>query len=305
MARHYSGQPARYTSGVRYLISWLVVAVCSFAAEPAKLDISTPAGQAYARMYNFDFTGAHAILDQQIRLEPQDPLPYSVKAAAYLFAELDRLRILEIEFFEDDDKVVTKKKLTPDPVVRQEFFRQVEAARQHARARLSARADDREATFALCIAAGLVTDYAALVERRRFGSFALARQTQAYVRQLVALKPPVYDAYLATGSTEYVVGSMPFYLRWFVRIDNIEGSKQRGMELLQLVAERGRYYGPFARIVLAAINMREKRFAEAERLLAGVAAEYPANPLLRKELQRAGELRRRAGSPGSASGAQR
>jgi hypothetical protein len=222
-----------------------------------------------------------------------------------MFAELHRLRILEIEFFEDDDRVVTKKKLSPDPMVRQEFFRLIETARQRAGARLSAQAEDQEATFALCIASGLVTDYAALVERRRFGSLILARQTQTYVRQLAAFKPPVYDAYLATGSTEYVVGSMPFYLRWFVRIDNIEGSKQKGMELLQLVAERGRYYGPFARIVLAAIDMREKRFVEAERLLAGVAAEFPENPLLRQELQRASELRRRAGNPGGASGAQR
>jgi hypothetical protein len=283
----------------------LLLAVCSLAAEPAKVDTSTPVGQAFARMYNFDFPGAHAILDQQIRSDPQNPLLYVVKATAYMFAELHRLRILEIEFFENDDEVVTRKKLSPDPMVRQEIFRLIETARQRASARLSAQPGDREATFALCIAAGLVTDYAALVERRRFGSFILARQTQAYVRQLVALKPPVYDAYLSTGTAEYVVGSLPFYLRWFVRIDNVEGSKEKGMETLQLVADRGRYYGPFARIVLAAIDMREKRFAEAERLLAGVSAEYPENPLLRQELQRAGELRRRASTPGSASGAQR
>jgi hypothetical protein len=291
--------------GVRHFVALLLLVVCSLAAEPAKVDTSTPVGQAFARMYNFDFPGAHAILDDQIQLDPQRPLPYVVKATAFMFAELHRLKILEIEFFEDDDKVVTRKKLKPDLKLREEFFRLIETARQRANARLYAQADDREATFTLCIAAGLVTDYAALIERRRFGSLVLARQTQVYVRQLVALQPPVYDAYLATGSTEYVVGSLPFYLRWFVRIDNIEGSKQKGMDTLQLVAERGRYYGPFARIVLAAINMREKRFVEAERLLADVSAEYPENPLLRQELQRASELRRRASIPRSASSALR
>jgi hypothetical protein len=283
----------------------LVFMVGSLAAEPAKLDTSTPVGQAFARMYDFDFPGAHALLDQRIQLEPQDPLPYAIKAAAFMFAELHRLKILEIEFFEDDDRVVTRKKLAPDPLVRQEIFRLLDTARQRASARLLTQPGDREATFALCIAAGLTTDYAALIERRRFGSFILARQTQVYVRQLVALRPPVYDAYLATGTTEYVVGSLPFYLRWFIRIDNVEGSKQKGVETLQLVADRGRYYGPFARIILAAIDMREKRFAEAERLLAGVSAEYPENPLLLKELQRAGQLRQRAGNPRGASGAQR
>ena len=163
---------------------------------------------------------------------------------------------------------------------------------------LGARPDDRDSLFTLCMAAGLMTDYAALVERRRFGSFFLARQTQVYVRKLLALQPPVYDAYLAMGTTEYVVGSIPFYLRWLVHIDNIEGSKKRGMEMVQLVADRGRYYGPFARILLAAGHLREKRLDEAQRLLEGVLAEYPGNPLIIKELERIAELRREAAAAG-------
>jgi hypothetical protein len=273
--------------------------------EPAKLDTSTPVGQAFALMYNLDFSGAHAVLDHQIRLDPQGPLPYSVKAAAYLFAELHRLRILQIEFFEDDDKVVDRRRLIPDPAVRQEFFRLVDTSRQRADARLAARPGDRDAMFALCMAAGLATDYAALVERRRFGSFALARKAQAAVRRTETLNPPLYDALLATGVTEYVVGSLPFYFRWFVRIDNIKGNKQKGIQTLELIAERGRYYGPFARVILAAIHMREKRFGEAERLLAVVSTEYPGNSLLRRELQRAATLSRGSGAIGRASGAER
>jgi hypothetical protein len=295
----------RYTAGLRYFAVLLALAACCMAAEPAKVDTSTPIGQAFTRMYNLDFAGAHGILDHRIQQVPQDPLPYSVKAAAYLFSEMDRLQILQIEFFEDDDRVVTRKKLAPDPAVRAELFRLLEASRQRANARLSTHPEDRDSLFALCMASGIETDYAALIERRRLGSFILARQTQANVRRMSALTPPVYDAYLATGSTEYVVGSMPFYLRWFVRIDNITGSKQKGIETLQLVAERGRYYSPFARVLLAAIYMREKQFAEAERLLSGVVAEYPENLLIRKELQRAVEFRARAGPAGQVRGAAR
>jgi hypothetical protein len=248
-------------------------------------------------MYNFDFPAAHAILDRQIRLDPQDSLPYAVKAAAYLFAELHRLKVLQMEFFEDDDRVIDRRKLTPDPTVRTEFFRLVEAARQRANARLAAHPGDRDALFTLCMAAGLVTDYAALIERRRLASFPLARQTQAYVHKLQLLKPPVYDAYLAMGTTEYVVGSIPFFFRWFIHIENIEGSKQRGIETLQLVSERGRYYPPFARILLAAIAVREKRLADAQKLLADALEEYPENPLVRMELQRVNAALRRGAPP--------
>lgn len=278
----------------------LALAGSLFAAN-AKLDTSTPVGQAFARMYNFDFPGARAILDRQIRSDPQDSMAYAVKAAAYLFAELHRLKVLEIEFFEDDDRVVDRHKLTPDPAVRTEFFRTVDAARQHANARLAAHPGDRDALFTLCMAAGLVTDYAALIERRRFGSFSLARQTQSHVHKLQLLKPPVYDAYLAAGTTEYVVGSLPFFFRWFVHIENIEGNKQKGIENLQLVAERGRYYPPFARILLAAIAVREKRLADAQRLLTGIVEEYPENPLARKELLRVKELMRHEAASGPTS----
>jgi len=258
------------------------------------VDTTLPLGQAFARLYNFDFAGAHGILDEQIRHDPQQPIPYGVKAAAYFFAELHRLKILQIEFFEDDDKVVDRRKLTPDPVVRQEFFRLLAAARARANTLLASQPDHRDALFTLCMAAGLETDYAALIERRRFGSFVLARQTHAYVRRLLALNPPVYDGYLALGTTEYVVGSLPFFLRWFVRMDDIKGSKEKGIETLHLVAERGRYYGPLARILLTAIFMREKRLGEAHLLLTGLASEYPDNPLFRRELDRVAELRLRA-----------
>jgi hypothetical protein len=279
---------------VRVLFAFLL-AVVGLGAQPARVDTSTPIGQAYARMYNFDFAGTHAILDQQIRQNPDFAFSYSVKAAALLFSELHRLKILQMEFFEDDDKVVTRTKLLPDPVLRVEFFRLIDVARQKANARLVTHPDDREALFTLCMSSGLATDYAALVERRRFGSFTLAKQTQVYALKLLALKPPYYDAHMTVGSVEYVVGSLPFFLRWFVRIDQIEGSKEKAVEHLQLVAQRGRYYGPFAQILLSIIYLREKRPRDAERLLAGLTAEFPENPLIRRELARAGELARRGG----------
>jgi predicted Zn-dependent protease len=55
---------------------------------------------------------------------------------------------------------------------------------------------------------------------------------------------------------------------------------------LTLVALKGKYDGPFARILLAVIALREKHPEEAERLLAGLAKDYPDNPLIRKELAR-------------------
>jgi hypothetical protein len=83
------------------------------------------------------------------------------------------------------------------------------------------------------------------------------------------------------------VGSLPFFFRWFVHMDNVEGTKKKGIDELELVAKEGKYYGPFARMLLAVIAMREKRPRDAEALLASLASEYPQNSLIRKELARA------------------
>jgi len=256
----------------------------------------TPIDEAFNRLYNFDFKRSQEILDRQSQLTPLDPLPLSVNAASRLFSELHRLKILELDFFTDDDKVVDRKALVPDPAVRQAFLRLVGDSERLANVRMAAKPDDPDALFALCMATGLETDYAALIERRRFGSFALSKRNQVYARKLLALNPPVDDAYMTFGTVEYVVGSLPFFLRWFIHLDQITGSKQRGIEELELVAHRGRYYGPLARMMLAVIHIREKRPAKAEELLAGLVTQFPENPLFRKELLRARRLANPAGA---------
>ena len=89
---------------------------------------------------------------------------------------------------------------------------------------------------------------------------------------------------MTTGFSEYLVGSLPFFIRWFVRFDDVKGSKEQGIQNLQLVAQSGRYLKPFAKFLLAIAYLREKKPQESEKILASLAMEYPENPLIRKEL---------------------
>ncbi|MGA3018921.1 MAG: tetratricopeptide repeat protein [Bryobacteraceae bacterium] len=289
MSPHIQKPPKAVYCWLR-LIALLIVALSFCGAAQLRpgpsVDTEAALQAAYARLYDFDFKSAHEILDRQHQLDPQAPMVLAIKCAAYLFAELDRLKILELDFFTDDDKVVDRRKLIPDPAIRQKFFDMVAESDKLAYARLAVKPDDPDALMALCMTTGMVTDYAALVEKRRFGSFSLAKKSHAWAKKLLALNPPVVDAYMTFGTAEYIVGSLPFFLRWFVRMDSVEGSKSKGIEELTLVARKGKYDGPFARILLAVIALREKHPEEAERLLAGLAKDYPDNPLIRKELAR-------------------
>lgn len=240
---------------------------------------------AMQHLYNFDFRGTHEILDSLVAAAPQDPLPVAFRASAYLFYELDRLRILESEFLTDDEKIVEKKKpLAPDPDIRKRFMQALDDAQKLGDAALKANPNDRNALFALCISQGVTTDYVALVEKKQMSSLSPAKRSNGYAQRLLKLDARFYDAYLTAGFSEYMIGSLPFFIKWFVRFDNVAGSKERGLQNLQLTAREGHYFRPFAKILIGIIALREKRPQEARKLLLELARDYPANPLFRKEL---------------------
>jgi predicted Zn-dependent protease len=262
-----------------------LVASLACMAAPAVGDRSTAEiDQAFTHMYNTDFHGAHAYLDRYVSAQPSDPFGYAVLASAYLFSELDRLGILESEFFENDKRIITKKGLRPDPAVRAKFFQAVEEAQSRGTRILAANTQDQNALFAMAITQGVLMDYTALVEKRQLSSLSSARRANSYAQQLLKINPQFYDAYLTTGLNEYLLGSLPFFVRWFVHFDGVNGSKNQGIENLKLVARSGHYLRPFAKILLAICYLREKQPRETQKLLAALTTEFPENPLLRKEL---------------------
>jgi hypothetical protein len=240
--------------------------------------------QAFGDLYNFNFASAHQSVDRYIAEHPDESLPYSVRAAGYLFYELDRLGILESEFLIDDNKIIDKKPKTPDPAVRAKFLKAEEEARTRADRALAADPNDKMALLSMCIAEAVSTDYMALVEKHQILSLTSAKKSNNYAQRLLKIDPQFYDAYLAAGFSEYMVGSLPFFIRWFVHFDNVNGDKKVGIQHVQMVANHGHFLKPFAKILLAIAALRDKRPRDAQKLLQELATNYPENPLFRDEL---------------------
>jgi hypothetical protein len=242
--------------------------------------------RAFNRMYSYDFPGVHRILDEHVRAHPEDPLAYSTRALAFLFSELHRLKILETDFFMDDDQVTDRKRLKPDAAVRARLFQMTGEARKRARAILASRPTDRNALFAMCMSAGVETDYTILIEKKYFRSFSLSKESQRYARNLLAMDPPLADAHLTLGMVEYVVSNMNWFFRLFVHFNQIEGSKQKAIGNLKEVVARGQYYGPLAKILLSVVYLREKQPRQALTLMKELERDFPDNPLIRSEVKK-------------------
>ena len=267
------------------LLFGLAVALCApvFAAAPAP---APSLDEAFQNLYNFNFPATHEVLDRYIALHPEEAMPYAVRAAGCLFFELDRLGILESEFLIDDQRIARKgPPLVADRAVRAQFMKALDDAQARANATLAQDPNDRGALLALVMAQGVTMDYMAFVEKHQFRSLSPAERSNAYAQRLLRLDPKFYDAYLTAGISEYMVGSLPFFIRWFVHFDNVEGDKAKGVRSLELVSRQGHYLQAFAQILLGIIHLREKRPAEARKLLVDLAARYPGNPLFKKELR--------------------
>lgn len=255
----------------------------AFAGDLAPSPIS-PLDRGFSGLYNLDFAGAQADFAAWQKLHPDDPVGPVSEAAGFLFAEFNRLGVLESQFYEDDDAFAGRPRLTPDPALRSRFQDAIGRAENLAHTRLAKDPKDEDALFALTLSAGLQADYAALIEKRNLASLHFTKQASASARQLLAVCHDCYDAMLATGFSKYIVGSMAAPVRWMLRMGGLPADKQGGIADLQATAAHGRYLAPFARILLAIAYVREKDDSRALELLAGLQRQFPGNTLFPREI---------------------
>jgi hypothetical protein len=215
---------------------------------------------------------------------PADPLGSASQAAAYLFEEFYRQRVLTSEFFLDDKRFLGKVALKPDPELRAAFFAADKQAQDLAQMRLQTNPDDTNALFAMTLSLGMQADYASLIDKHQVESLRMIGDADSYAKKLLVVAPDAADAYLTLGAANYIIGSLPGYKRFLLGFAGIHGNKKVGIQQLEIAAERGHYLRPFAKIMLALAALREKKAEVARTQLEELVAEFPENPLFALEL---------------------
>ncbi len=274
---------------VRRVCGWcllMTLVAMSTASNAFPAPSLTALDHGFSLMYDLDFTQSHQVFSEWHRQHPDDPMGPAGEAAGLLFSELNRLGVLESQFYQDDKAFDGRKKLDPDPAVRDRFNAALDQTETLARIRLAKNAKDRDGLFGLTLASGLRADYAALVEKRNVASLHFTKQATGWAEQLLVVDPKCYDAHLAAGISKYIIGSMAAPVRWFLRLGGMSGDKEAGIQELQITADKGRYLAPFARILLAIAYVREKDKPHARELLAALREQFPENPLFGREIAR-------------------
>jgi hypothetical protein len=260
----------------------LVVPCAAVAADssPASLD------RGFQLLYNLDFDRAQEQFASYQQQHADDPMGPVAATAALLFSELNRVGVLGTRFFDRDSSFRSRPMPKADPVLRDRLNSALQRAEVLAGPHLASDPNDRRALLAMTLANGLRADYIALFEHRYRVALRYTRDATNYARQLLAICGDCYDAYIATGISRYLIGSLSAPTRWILRMGGFSGDKQQGMAELRLVSERGHYLAPYARILLAVAESREKNFTGARQLLSQLRDEFPGNPLFTQELAR-------------------
>jgi len=245
---------------------------------------STPLDLGFRQMYNLQFDEAHQTFLAYEQSHPDDAMGPTSRAAAYLFSEFERLGVLQTELFVNDEMFQGRKRPEPNAAVRAAFMQSLQRSNQRADAVLGRLPKDRNALLARVLNQGLEADYLAMVEKRNMAAVSRAKRASQLAEELLRVAPDCYDAYLAIGIENYLLGLKPAPVRWFLRLYGAKTNKAEGIRKLELTAERGHYLLPYARLMLAVAALRDNDRNRARDLLANLAHEFPNNTLYRQEL---------------------
>lgn len=232
--------------------------------------------RAFDAFYNLDYETSQRLFQQIVEELPDHPAGYLYLATQVWVSELNRTRRLQTSLY-SNPSFYSRTGETVDPQVDQQFRDYIQKAIEKAEARLARNDRDVEARYFLGAAHAILASYEATVTRQFMAALKHARRAVSEHRKVIKQQPNFVDAYLTIGVYDYVVGSLPLWVKLLAALGGIHGNKEQGIKELQQAAEQGKYVSDDARIVLIAIYVREKQYEKALELVRYLRHRYPRN----------------------------
>jgi tetratricopeptide (TPR) repeat protein len=201
-----------------------------------------------------------------------------------LYREMLRDGALESQLVSGNNPFLRRARMEIGVEDRRRFHACLDQSVRLSEAALKNNPRDINALAALGSAHVFRSNFLFLVEKSWMDALREATAARKANEQILVVNPAYVDAHLVLGLNQYVVGSLPFYMRAFGFLGGFHGDKQGGLRQMELVAAHGERDRYDAEVVLAAIYRRERMPEKALPLLQDMAAKFPRNYLYRYEL---------------------
>ena len=257
----------------------LAALLAGFAA--AQDPLSSPGFQHF---YNLEYTEALAAFRAEAAQDPSSPDAYNHIAQTILYRDMFRSGALESELVTGSNPFLRREGLNPSKADQDEFQDSIGRAMALADARLKVNPSDVQALYAQGVSHGLQANYHFLVQKAYVDALHDATASRKAHARVTELDPNFTDALLVQGIYDYVLGSLPRTWKMLGFIAGFRGDRERGMETVKTVANKGHVNRIDAQVLLCAAYRRERRPRQAVPLLTDLIQRFPRNYLLRLEL---------------------
>jgi tetratricopeptide (TPR) repeat protein len=272
-----------------------LAAAVMFAAPGSSLCVATqmpaainpdPVQVAIDHYRNLEHETARQQLEAWLTNHPGDLRARNYLVSVILQRELLRRELLESQVYGPHGEAFQGKKVPVSPAFQQELFSALSKAESIAGDRLRQNPRDEEALYWAGVAHVTRAIYELTLAKANLAALGEVKEARKYHAQLLSLNPNFVDALLVVGTYDYVVGSLPWYLKVLASLIGYRGNRERGLAAIERVTREGHWARDDAKNFLAILYFREKRYPEARALLEDLARSYPRNYLFPQEIAR-------------------
>lgn len=253
------------------------------AASPIALIANDPLTKsAWQHYYSLDYDKAVQDFEKVVQKYPNDPIAINHLLSGVMFRELYRQGALDSGLY-SNNSFVGKKQIVIDPKTRDWIKQLTDQSLSICEQRLRSNPNDVEALYARGVARGMRATYLGLVDKSWYAALRNAVGARKDHERVLELNPGFADAKFIVGMHNYIVGSLPFFVKVAASIVGISGSKDKGLQMLREAAAAGGETSTDARVVLSLFLRREQRFDEALAIDRQLIQEHPHNYLFALE----------------------
>ena len=235
-------------------------------------------------MRNLEYGESEQQLHQWLETHPTDLRAWNYLAIATLYQEMFKRGVLESRVYGHGGDVFKPSKVAITPEFQQELLGILDKAQRAAEERLKIGGSDKEAKYWAGVSHGTRATYHFVLRKEYMPALHEATEAYKYHSELLKLDPRYVDAYLIVGMNNYVVGSLPWYIKVLAALTGRHGNREEGLQQVKRAKEEGHHARDDARLMLAVLYQREKRPADALVLYQEMAHSYPRNYLLQYEV---------------------
>jgi tetratricopeptide (TPR) repeat protein len=231
-------------------------------------------------LYRIEHAEAIRVFEELRERYPEHPGPPLSIAMAVWLEELFERQELDLDRFISPGYFTRPADEAMDESERAIFEEGVERSRTLASRWLERHPDDIDARYYLGACEAALGVFAFTIDRSYRGALSHGKKSYEIQKAIVEEHPDFADSYLTVGTYEYIVGNLPWYIKWIAAIAGYHGSEEQGFEYLVRAAKDGFLVGNDARVLLMVLYVREERHDYALQMAEQLHARYQENFLL-------------------------